>query len=81
MASDARTYGVFAAVLGEEVEAHAFLDATGTSSTLGSVRARDKRLDKAADLALLVVAHLAMLAAIYHACDVGNRHTRLGQVG
>jgi len=66
---------------GEEVKTKAILNATGTSSSLGSVALGNIGLVQAAHLPLLIEPHLAMLARIYDAGDIWNGDSSFRNVG
>lgn len=62
-------------VLGEHMEAYGILNTTSTPTTLLSVCARDKRLDKSRQLATLVKAHGLLLACIDNSGDIRDGDT------
>ena len=67
--------------LGEEVEAQPTLHTTCTTPPLSSIAPCYERLDKSADLSLLVETHFTMLSGVNDTGNIRDRDARLGDVG
>ena len=67
--------------LGEEVEAQPTLHTTCTTPPLSGIAPCYERLDKSADLSLLVETHFTMLSGVNDTGNIRDRDARLGDVG